>query len=60
MKSDLIGTNLYDSNNLEKWSENGQGTEGYPKIIITTRSDILKTEGYKDWFVAKISNLDIK
>ena len=60
MRGDFIGQNLYDANDMEKWSENGSGTEGYPKIITTSRSEILKTEGYKDWFVASISNVDIK
>ncbi|KAM3143234.1 hypothetical protein pb186bvf_004566 [Paramecium bursaria] len=54
LHQDHIGTNLIRSNKLSNWGH--KQVPSFPKIIITTRTEILSKADYYEWFLPEQSD----
>ncbi|KAM3131860.1 hypothetical protein pb186bvf_016110 [Paramecium bursaria] len=49
LKSNYIQTNILIKNRISKWKKLGE-TQGFPKCITTSRTEIFKSSDYHEWF----------
>lgn len=54
LHQDHISKNLVRSNKLSTWGH--KSIDCYPKILITTRSEVLNKADYHEWFLAEGSD----